>query len=77
MTFHQKKFRKMKKQIGQQIYVERSKYNLTLKQLGRRANLNPDTLDQYEMGKGKFNLDVLFRIANALNVPLQAFLRPG
>ena len=67
-------FRHTRTLIGDAIRRHRVRHAWTLEQLSERCSLPADMLDRYEMGRGEIDLNALFRIACALDVPLAAFV---
>ena len=50
---------------------------MPLEQLAKQANLKTEALDRIEMGRGKFNLDIIAQIARGLGVPLSTLIQAG
>lgn len=60
--------------IGEHIREYRQKANLSQKELGRKLGVSQQHIAQYECGKRTPKLDTIQKIADALSVPLNAFL---
>lgn len=56
------------KQLGINIRNERKKQNLTIEELAFRADITPNYLGKIERAQTKLSLEVLIKIANALDV---------
>lgn len=58
------------KEIGQRIYNERQKYNLTREQFAELIDLSTTFVGQIERGEKKMGLESLIRISEILHVSL-------
>lgn len=54
--------------VGKRIKEERKKRNINQKNLARKIGIQNSTLSQYENGKSEPNQEMLFKIAQALDV---------
>ena len=65
--------------IGEKIKAERKNRKLTQKQLAEATNVAIGTIQQYELGKRAPRLEILAKIADALNVQIGDLLpsQPG
>jgi len=61
--------------IGQNIHHHRSKQKIPLRRLAKLISLPEALIDQYELGKDEIRLDHLLKIACALGVGVEVFLR--
>lgn len=59
------------KAIGEAVRTRRHALGLTLKDLGRRADLSVSQLSQVERGEGSASVSALYRLAVALGVPMK------
>lgn len=59
------------KAIGEAVRTRRHNLGLTLKDLGRRADLSVSQLSQVERGEGSASVSALYRLAVALGVPMK------
>ena len=59
------------KAIGEVVRTKRHALGLTLKDLGRRADLSVSQLSQVERGEGSASVSALYRLAVALGVPMK------
>lgn len=57
--------------IGEVVRTKRHALGLTLKDLGRRADLSVSQLSQVERGEGSASVSALYRLAVALGVPMK------
>ncbi len=57
--------------IGEAVRTRRHGLGLTLKDLGRRADLSVSQLSQVERGEGSGSVSALYRLAVALGVPMK------
>ena len=64
------------RRIGSRMRVIRQARGLTQKQLGELVGLSADRIQQYENGQRKAKKDLLWRIADALNVNVRALQDP-
>jgi len=66
-----------KEDIGLAIKILRKKAGIkTQKELGKKLNPNPvskETINRIETGRGNYGIDVLFKIAAALNCDISDF----
>lgn len=60
--------------IGETIHRERKRQKLTLKKLGNRSGLATSSLCDIEKGRFVPSIESLYKIANALDVPVAFFL---
>lgn len=56
--------------LGLNIYYYRRKRKLTQEQLAEMVNVEPNHISNIELAKAGASLDVVFRIADALEVPV-------
>lgn len=61
--------------LGQQIAVQRRAVGLTQARLAERIDVQPETISRIETGKRTASLDLLARIADALDLELQELFR--
>ncbi len=61
--------------IGQNIHKARMKRKFTLKKLSRLTGFNTETIDHFEMGRTKFGITELMKIAFALEVKPDSLLK--
>lgn len=54
--------------VGEKIRKIRKQQKLSMKELGKRIGLSEQAISQYERGVRNISLEVLYAIANALNV---------
>ncbi|MEG0450346.1 MAG: helix-turn-helix transcriptional regulator, partial [Lysinibacillus sp.] len=54
--------------VGRRIKEERKKKNINQKELAQKLGIQNSTLSQYEHGKSEPNQEMLFKIANILEV---------
>lgn len=54
--------------IGQKIRLLREQKNMTQEQLAKLVNLSQQTIDHYEKGRAKPNIDTVSLFANVFNV---------
>lgn len=59
--------------LGANIYYYRRKRKLTQEQLAEKAGVEPNHISNIELAKTGASLDVLFRIADVLEVPVNKF----
>lgn len=62
------------KQIGIRIRQERQRNKLSQEQLAELADASPQYISHIETGRKKTSLEILVRIANALNVSVDQLL---
>lgn len=60
--------------IGERIKDYRKKAGLSQKELGKKLNVSQQHIAQYENGKRTPKLDTIQKIADALSIPINAFL---
>ena len=64
----------LRKNVGRRIKIAREDRGLTQDQLAEKANLKSGgRVSDYERGQYRIGLEVLHRIANAMNVPISEF----
>lgn len=68
MKFDQKAF-------GQRVKYLRKKKNLTLEQMSSALNISIDHLSRIELGKRGVSIDLLFDIAELMNVTVDFLIR--
>lgn len=68
MKFDQKAF-------GQRVKYLRKKKNLTLEQMSSALNISIDHLSRIELGKRGVSIDLLFDIAELMNVTVDFLVR--
>lgn len=68
MKFDQKAF-------GQRVKCLRKKKNLTLEQMSSALNISIDHLSRIELGKRGVSIDLLFDIAELMNVTVDFLVR--
>lgn len=56
--------------LGANVYYYRRKCKLTQDQLSERVGIEPNHMSNIELAKTGASLDVIFRIADALEVPV-------
>lgn len=56
--------------LGANIYYYRRKRKLTQEQLAERTGIEPNHISNIELAKIGVSLDVLFRIADVLEIPV-------
>lgn len=61
--------------IGQRIKAERKRKGFSQTELGKMANLSPSAISQVETNRIQVSIEGLFRIAKALDVPMDYFFR--
>ena len=64
------------KRIGSRIRKVRKAKGLSQTELGARVGLNGDRIQKYENGVRKPKADILEKLADALDVEIQAFADP-
>ncbi|WP_112490870.1 helix-turn-helix domain-containing protein [Streptomyces bacillaris] len=62
-------------QIADQLRATRLHANLTQETVAIRAGISLDTYNRIEQGHSNPQLETLIKIADAIGVPLQAFVR--
>jgi transcriptional regulator with XRE-family HTH domain len=62
--------------VGEQIYFRRLDCEMTRKKLAYQARCDVDTLANIESGKQVANVNMLYRIARALNCDMGYFFGP-
>lgn len=62
--------------IGDQIRKYRKNKHLTAEQLATKLNISRTTLTRYETGVRKVNQDILFKLSEIFNVPINNFYPP-
>jgi putative regulatory protein len=65
----------IQKDIGHRIQECRKKANLTQEELGEITGISPKHISRLERGLHRPHVDMLIKIANALDVPLDAFVQ--
>ena len=60
--------------IGENIRKIRKSKNLIMKELGKKVNLSEQAISQYERGERQPNIEILNKLAKALNTPLSDLL---
>lgn len=66
--------RQLRATVGENLHRYRRKRRMTLEKCARKAGMNPQAIDFYEMGKGEISLSVMAKLARALHVPLTALV---
>ncbi len=61
--------------VGAQIRARRKALGLTLKQVAARTGLSVSLISQIELGRSAASVFTLYRVAEALDVPMAAFFR--
>ncbi|MEN3009312.1 XRE family transcriptional regulator [Pseudothermotoga sp.] len=61
--------------IGEKIRLVRNRLGLTQADLAKKLNVDPSTIAYYESGRRQISLEMLQKIANALGVELDYFLK--
>lgn len=61
--------------IGDRIRVARHMRGMTMDQLGKAVDIRYNTIHKIEMGLCKMSVERLFKIAKALNTPVEKMLR--
>src|SRR6202034_2567159 len=64
-------------QLGTRIRGARSRRGMTRKILARDSGVSERYLAQLETGKGNISITLLRRIANALDIPVEALVSEG
>lgn len=75
MQYSTNLLRHMRCIIGSNIHYHRCRKKLSLQKLSKLTGIAPSTLDYYELGKDEIPLDILLKIACALDVTLDALIR--
>lgn len=57
-------------QVGQMIKEARKAQGLTQKELGKKLGISEGAVNRYESGSRNLSIEVLFKIANVLNLKL-------
>ena len=57
------------------LKMARTKQRLTQRELGKKVNVSPATINHYESGKRNPNVKIACRIADVLNVDLLEFVK--
>ena len=65
-----------KKEIGKRIKLIRKYKGLTREEFAQRLNVSKYTIANYEQGQRGSNMNVLSKIADALEVPINELLNP-
>jgi transcriptional regulator with XRE-family HTH domain len=65
------------KDIGRRIKLLREKLRISQERLGELLGVSSQQVQKYEKGVNKVSAERLYRIAQALNVPLDFFLKGG
>jgi transcriptional regulator with XRE-family HTH domain len=67
--------RHYRRKIGTNIHRIRAKQRLPLQKLARLADIAPENLDYYELGKGEIPFHHILRLACVLGVEIEIFLK--
>jgi len=62
-----------KRDIGLEIQIKRKKAGLTQDELAKKIKVAKDTISRIERGRFNYTIDLLFRIANALDCNISEF----
>lgn len=61
--------------LGMQLRVNRVRKGLTVKELSKKSGVSTSAINYCETGKGTdMRLDVMIRLAYALNIPLEELI---
>ena len=63
--------------IGARVAVYRAKRGMKVSELARRVGVSPSLISQIERGQSRPSVSTLFAMAQALEVPVDAFFRGG
>ena len=66
----------MQKQVGEKIRMYRKFRNMSLEELATRIYKSRSILSKYELGESVFDMDVLYRIADVLEIEPAQLLEP-
>ena len=66
-----RKWRKIRKSIGNNIRHYRTVQKFTLKKLSDLSGLPTNLIDNYELGKGELRLHALIKIAMAMQIDVR------
>ncbi len=61
--------------VGINIGARRRRLGLGIAELAKRLGLPPDQIQQHEAGEGPITVATLWRIAEALNIPVSCFFK--
>ena len=71
----QKTFQEITRRIGQKIRAERKKAGLTQEELAERADVHYTFIGAAERGETNLTIKTLIRVAEALETPIEFFLK--
>jgi transcriptional regulator with XRE-family HTH domain len=63
--------------IGERLAEHRTRRGVKVSQLARQIGVSPSLISQIERGQSRPSVSTLFALAEALNVPVDAFFRNG
>lgn len=66
--------RRLAQVVGAQVRAEAAFKGMSLRQLAAAIGINPTTLHRYTSGQRSMPLEVLYRIAVALDVPMKTII---
>src|SRR5215212_8734311 len=64
-------------EIGGRLAAHRARRGLKVSELARRVGVSPSLVSQIERGQSRPSVSTLFALAEALEVPVDAFFRNG